>query len=432
MTDINNSLEQANKNDISSVINTNAKTPQISSEEPNNNMKSNKKLNKIKTSKKISRNQDININDAINLKNNVNTADSVSNSNNILTTSEINNNQRTSLTNKSTTQIINELPKDETFKNKITYRSYKINFIFRNEDFSINLKENNKIINLRQKISKLLNIEINQLSISYKDNEIPDSSNDISIKDFFCFPKNKSRPLLLVKIKHNNYSSLLNSHSISNVYNLKYTFGHDNKVKISNYPSVVESDIDAKEDIYNVLNNFFTENSIKSDFHCEKFNDNNGNTNNYIIGFTTPDIAFDFNRYMNTLRLINPTFKDIKIQVLLSNKKTKNKNKKREDSDKKESPKRYDYNYNYRYGVFLNFEENNIEKRNMEVINMLRNNFIDNKKMHKKSEYNFISISNPYISPYEEYQKAKNENKKKWLSPEGFITSVDKYSGIQI
>ena len=425
----NNEIEQSdNKKETPLKENESSNNSPRSPKEANNNKKT-KKLNKVKTSKTISRNQNIKINYAINLKNNENISDCISEINNKLTTND-NKNTQNLLTYKSTTQIINELPKNEVFEIKMALRSYKINFIFRNEDFSINLKENNKIINLRQKISKLLNIDADQLSIYYKDNEIQDSSDDILIKDFFNFPKNKSRPLLLVKKKQNNVNTLSNSQNNYDKFCIKYTLSYDNKVKISNYPSVIDSSIDMKEDIYNILNTFFKENSLKIDFHCENFIDKNGNVNNYIIGFTAPDIAFDFNRYMNSLRLLNPAFKDIKIQILLSNK--KNKNKKREDLDKKDNTKKYDYNYNYRYGVFLNFEDDNVDRRNQEVINLLKERFINNKKSHKNSVPNFISISNPYISPYEEYKKAKNENKKKWLSPEGFITSVDKYSGIQI
>ena len=45
----------------------------------------------------------------------------------------------------------------------------------------------------------------------------------------------------------------------------------------------------------------------------------------YSVSFPTPDTAFDFKRYLNILKLINPTFKDIKIQLELAPKKSRKK-----------------------------------------------------------------------------------------------------------
>ena len=417
------SKQKNEKKEDTLTINTNTDNSTISPKKTNNNIKA-KKLNKVKTTKKSSENKNIKTNETINLKNDENTSGLISNSKKEITASENNNNQN-SLTNISTTQIINELPNNEVLQNKINYKIYKINFVFFGEDYSITLKENNTMLNLRKKISKLLNLNMNQLSIFYyKGYEISDDYNDTSIKDYFYFPKNKSRPLLIVKLKQNKHNSLSKSHNNSVEY-----FNHDNKVKIYNYPSTVESNYgsEMKIDIYSLLNRFFYKNYLKTDFHIEKFtdiNDNNENNINYIIGFTSPDIAFDFNRYMNTLKLSNAIFKDIKIQLLLSKKKIKT--KKTEDSEKNERKQ------NNRYSAFWNLDEDNVEKRNIEVINLIRDRFANSKKFQRKCFLDFNSISNPYISPYEEYQKNQKENKKKWLNPEGFITSVNKYSGVQI
>ena len=43
---------------------------------------------------------------------------------------------------------------------------------------------------------------------------------------------------------------------------------------------------------------------------------------------------------------------------------------------------------------------------------------------------NYLNSSSPYVTPYEERIKEKHENRKKWLNPKGFISSVNKYSGI--
>ena len=72
--------------------------------------------------------------------------------------------------------------------------------------------------------------------------------------------------------------------------------------------------------------------------NLKKENENTENENNidinedmiiiYDIGFPTPDIAFDFKRYMTILKLTNPTFKDIKIQIITGTNKSNKKNKK--------------------------------------------------------------------------------------------------------
>jgi hypothetical protein len=44
--------------------------------------------------------------------------------------------------------------------------------------------------------------------------------------------------------------------------------------------------------------------------------------------------------------------------------------------------------------------------------------------------YGYLNSSSPYSSPYDEIQKEKSENRKKWINPKGFISSENKYSGI--
>ena len=169
----------------------------------------------------------------------------------------------------------------------------------------------------------------------------------------------------------------------------------------------------ANEDIYNVINKFLKDTCITSDFTCERIEENKNNKNKdkdkeknnnsnldsktieininshseinnnsedkksdsnpnnniaYYVGFPSPDIAFDFNRYMNSLRLINPTFKNIKIQVLLSKKKSHKINDELNDNNKKN----YQMNYNYRYGTTLNYEEQDLDKRNIEILNVIK------------------------------------------------------------
>ena len=415
------------------------------------------------------------------------------------------------------TKIIDELPKNQVRENKSKNAVYKIVFVFHNQDILITVKPELIMINLIKRLSKKLNLPIEQLSLSYKNYEITEKYNDMTVKEFFDFPKNKSRPIIYVKIKQsiNNSNSYNNINSELDKYSAFYKRSYDNKVKIKNYPSMSDINVGPNDDIYNIINTFLKDTNINSDFTCERkeenkdnknnnnseinsnnnniekqdkisndINENNENENNenennendnnnsaineqnsnlnseinnnieenkteftnskninkknnnnfvYYIGFPTPDIAFDFNRYMNSLRLMNPTFKNIKVSVLLSKKRSPKKNKLNEEQNDY-NKKNYQMNYNYRYGAFLNLDEKDLEKRNIEVLNMVRNNFLNNKMngLIKGSSYNYLNISSPYSTPYDERIKDMHENKKKWLSPRGFISSVNKYSGVHI
>ncbi len=383
------------------------------------------------------------------------------------------------------TKIIDEVPKDQILQNKIKNVFHKIVFVFHNKDYFLKVKPELKIKDMINKIKQHLNAENETLSLKYKDNEISEKYNDFTVKQFFNFPQNKSRPIIYVKIKRiiNNYSNDNLSSEIDK-YSIFYKRNYDNKIKISNYPVITDINLGLNEDIYNIINTFLKENNILSDFTCERkeekennkknnnnneikvvvpmenndlennndiqilnnndnnnSNDNNlqenksediiNNTISYIIGFPSPDIAFDFNRYLNALRLMNPVLSNIKIQVLLSKKKSQKK-KKNYDDINDNFKKNYQFNYNYRYGTSLNYDEPDLDKRNIEILSVIRNNFLNNKMnslMRGNNSCGYLNISSPYSTPYDESIKDKHENRKKWLNPKGFISCVNKNSG---
>ena len=359
------------------------------------------------------------------------------------------------------TKVVNELPKNDVLENKIQKVFYKIDFVFNNQDNLLTVKPELKIINAFKKFCKKINIPLEKLSLNYKEHEITEKYYDLTVKEFFNFPKNKARPIIYVKVKP-NISSNSNNNNLGSDYNAFYKRSYDNKIKLTNYPSMTDINVTSNDDLYNVINTFLKDTGISSDFTCERKeekknkktnneNDINSNSNEdfnnileenkvdsnlnnniaYYIGFPSPDIAFDFNRYMNSLRLMNPTFKNLKIQVLLSKKKTQKVNKQMNDeqNDSKRSYK------NYRYGSPINLDEKDLEKRNIEILNVIRNNFLNNKMnglIKGNNNYNYLSNSSPYTTPYDERIKDMHENKKKWLNPRGFISSVNKYSGVHI
>ena len=260
---------------------------------------------------------------------------------------------------KSKTKIIDELPKKEIHKIQNLKTAYRIVFVYRNEDDFLNVKPDLKIIDVFKKISKKIAIPVDNIYIKYNDKLIKEEDYNLTVKKYFDFPRNKSRPILYVKFKSiankiNNYSSqaltntnnnLINSNDPINKSNFYGKGIYRNKVKITNYPSMMDLNVSANDDIYNIINTFLKETKINSDFYVErkevqkkteeKKESENIDENDlilkenmiiiYSVSFPTPDTAFDFKRYLNILKLINPTFKDIKIQLELAPKKSRKK-----------------------------------------------------------------------------------------------------------
>ena len=332
---------------------------------------------------------------------------------------------------KSQAKIIDELPKNELYDSKKIKTAYRLVFVFRNEDVNINVKPETKLINVFKKISTKINMPLEKIYINYNDRTF-------RLKSFTDNSASK-------------YNYLNNSSDAINKSNYYSKTNYSNKVKISNYPSLIDINVSPNDDIHNIINSFLKESKINSDFYVErkeeqKEPDININTNEsnildsniletsenvsiiYIVGFPTPDVAFDFNRYMSILKLVNPTFKNIKIKLLMNSRKS---------SLRKNN--QYDYEEQKKcslIGIYSNVEATNPEEKNIKVIAKIRDNFINN-QMYKMNNmnmyrYGYLNSASPYITPYDEVIKEKHENKKRWLNPRGFISSVNKYSGINL
>jgi len=365
-------------------------------------------------------------------------------------------------------EVINELPINHVIENKVVDTIYKIVYVFNNIDYYLKVKPHVKMIDIINRICKKTKMNLDKLCFTYNEHEITNKYHEMTVKEFFNFPINKSRPIIYVKIKQ----IIASPPKIKYEYNLFNNKIYPNKVKISNFPETYINS-DKNEDINSIINTFYKDINIEPDFTCERqykklkentshinietndnietsnsniksyiyeenktepnINNNNKNENStYIVGFPTSNIAFDFKRYMSSLKLIKPKFKDIKIQNMLSKKKSPNKNKKTDE----EEDRKYLNNYNYRYDTYL--EENDLKKRNkIEVLNMISNNF-QNSKINRliRSSNNssiYLNIQSPYSTPYDEQVKDNIENKKKWLYKKGFISSVNKnYSGLYV
>ena len=329
--------------------------------------------------------------------------------------------------------IIDETGIDKK-KKPIVPKVYKIIIVFRNEDFYITAKPDTSIKNLRLSISKLINLETKQIGMIYNDKEINTSNDDKTISTYFNFKKMRSRPIIYIRKKciFNNIDD-----PSSGYYLFKKNF--NNRVKVTNFPPINDIKCTIDDNINNVIINFFKNyssygeeisenNQYKIELGNDKIDGKNDFTS-YIIGFPSPDLAFDFNRYISSLKLINPVFKDVKSNIISMKKRSCDHKQNNLNNNNKMILKG-----NLRYGIDYNLEETDLTKRNTEILKLIRNNFLqrNNLKKEKNKSQIFINATGPYLSSFDKDRIEEKENRKKWICPEGFISCVGKYSGIQL
>ena len=305
--------------------------------------------------------------------------------------------------------IIDEREKSfiEPVKKRLTY---KIIFIYKNQDYYITIKPNCKISDIKEIIAKEIYLDKDKVILIYKDKEIDDYNKNVPVNKFIDFSKLKSRPIIYVKKK---YINNMNSLNISDSY--KYNPLHlENKIKIINYPTMSNSNLTADEDLFNIVSEFCKNNSIISPFQIER-NDDNPDLVYHTISFASSDIVFDFNRYFTLLKITNPLFKDTKSVLMIANKRRHlSKNNSNNNSNSSMEIKR------------------NKKKSYLEIYEQRKNNGQKKRNLLNMNVNAYINNTGPYITPFEQYQMNEKENKKKWLDPKGFISSVNKYSGVKI
>ena len=99
--------------------------------------------------------------------------------------------------------------------------------------------------NAFKKISKKLNIPVEKISFNYKEHELNEKYNDLTVKEFFNFPKNTARPIIYVKDKL--VTSINANNNINTDFTPFYKRNYDNKIKITNYPSLTVTFISVKD-----------------------------------------------------------------------------------------------------------------------------------------------------------------------------------------
>ena len=338
---------------------------------------------------------------------------------------KVNNINVQNLLTSTSVKVIDEVSKSSNRIDIIKKKIYKIIFVFRNEDFSLTVKLKTLIKDLKKEVCQLIGLNEEKLSLMYQDVEIDETYNDKTVDEYFDLKNIKFRPIVYIKRKF----------LIENGESLHFNLipkNYDYKIKIQNIPS--------GESIDKIVNNFFkTYYSLKNnnnnlenmynykienillDDSEEKISEMDNHS--YIVCFSSQDIAFDFNRYMSALKILNHKLKEVKSSIIpIAKKKIK--------LIKKPNTVKV-----IRYGVDYTSDEPNLAKRNIKILQLIRSNYLEKekiKRMKKNYSQSNITGTGPYLSQIDKERIEMKENRKKWISPEGFISCVGKYSGIQI
>ena len=341
-------------------------------------------------------------------------------------------------TEKTEVKIIDEVKQNLKRIDAIKKKVYKIIFVFRNEDFYVTVKLNTLIKNMRNAICQLIGMNVKKISLMYQDVEIDESYDEKTVEEYFNLKFIKYRPIVYIKKKF----ILEAETSPFNIIPKNYNY----KVKVQNFPISREKNFESSDSIDNIVNNFFksyysvnnNNNNLENIYHYkienvlldnnpeEEKKDQNENDNpSYIVCFSSQDIAFDFNRYINALKLVNNLFKDIKA-IIIQNPKKVLKLKTNQNTVRT----------TIKYGIDYGLEdETDLKKRNSKLLKLVRINFLKKeqlKKVRRNNSQSNITGVGPYLSSIDKERLEEKENRKKWMSPEGFISCVGKYSGIQI
>ena len=365
---------------------------------------------------------------------------------------------------KKEVKIIDEVTKNSKRIQVIKKKVYKIIFVYNNEDFYITVKLNTLIKNVRNSICQLIGLNINKISLVYNDVVIDESHDNKTVDEFFNLKNIKFRPIVYIIKKR----SIEMESSHFNIIPKNYNY----KIRIQNYPINQENNFQSKDNLDNIINNFFknyysvnnNNNNLENIYHYkieeeslneeeeekeeeekeekeeekdekeekkEKEEEKEENKKpieevipTYIVCFSSQDIAFDFNRYINILKIVNPIFKEVKSNIIIPRKVIKTRNK-------PNTIKGF-----IKYGVDYGLEEGmDLRKRNSKILKLVRQKYLKKeelRKLQKSSSQESITGIGPYLSILDKERLQRKEDKKKWINPDGFISCVGKYSGIKL
>ena len=240
----------------------------------------------------------------------------------------------------------------------------KVKFIYKREEYELNIR-NMTLEKFRKELQNCLHMFLSDIQIFYQGKEYQSPETD-NMKIFDIY---KDETTYLEIKKKSNVSMLEN---LSVIYPKVYS----NRVIVKN--------VESPEEFTKEIDTFFSNLMIEKDFHLVKLPENT-----LSIGFTYPDLAFDFNRYIWILKNTNIKYKNISSHLKLAAK----------------------------HKILA-------ENLSTDSINSV-NKSTSFRKNPKKILFNsalYVGLSGDYITEEERRRKDYIESKKKWVCSQDFIS----------
>lgn len=268
--------------------------------------------------------------------------------------------------------IINDLQESKPrvdMNGKITKRrqNYKISFIYKRQNYNLDLKGKSTVEDLQKQIAETLHLFQSDVEIMYKGK--PLDSQNTGKQKVLDIIKDEKCPIFEIKKK-----SLYNN--LSNVAQL-YPKVYNDKVIVDGITNSL--------DLHQKIDQFFKDCCVEKDYYCEPLTESK-----YSVGFPYPDLAFDFNRYLLILKGTNEIYSNIKSSLQLNKGGRRNRHNLDQDGFKN-------------YGSIFS------PKKNSDKYSSL-----------------YVGLSGPYMSQETRERKEYLENKKKWICKQDFIPYVRK------
>ena len=172
-------------------------------------------------------------------------------------------------------------------------KQLNIDFIFRRNEYNINISQKSTVSDLKKKISEIIEVPIEDFDLYLKQDFINNEQNDDKIIDLI---NNVRYPFFDVRKKTKEFLLL------SAMYKIRYK----NKVIVSGINEI--------NDLNNIIDNFFNYILVHKDYLSEPIEGNK-----FSVCFKTSDLAFDFHRYCLLLKMSNESLQNIKTIVKLEN-----------------------------------------------------------------------------------------------------------------
>ena len=168
---------------------------------------------------------------------------------------------------------------------------FNLDFLYRREKFTLNLKNNCLVSFLKRKISEKINVDKKSLKFYYKDVELKDDSDKTNVYDMINGDK---IPFIDVKKEFPINQDIISLNSKSNlIYKVECK-------PILSYRDLIEK-----------IESFCKDTCIDKNYLCEPVS-----TNTYYACFSCSDHCFQFKRYMMNIVRKEKEYKDTKFKIM--------------------------------------------------------------------------------------------------------------------